>query len=219
VEVDPSDYPKHKGIPDARMKELMDEFIRFLQQQPDQAAYIELRGAEWNEEWRRKWEEYCQLKGSCFDLVWKEGVVDKDKEAPRLRIRLEVLKEAAVEETMAFFIVLEAVLVAPREVRAVCLKDLLRAIQKFLGEMYLIHNGWGFYYFKHAGCVMLEADNHRLKAVLASAEPADGVEVKGLDDCGSVTFFHIALQAHGMWTGSLRATPVSSDVLREEVWP
>ena len=40
-------------------------------------------------------------------------MVDKDKEAPRLRIRLEVLKEAAVEETMAFFIVLEAVLARP----------------------------------------------------------------------------------------------------------
>jgi len=69
VEVDPSDYSNHKGIPDARMKELMDEFIRFLRQRSDQAAYIELQGAEWNEEWRRKWEEYCQLKGSCFELV------------------------------------------------------------------------------------------------------------------------------------------------------
>ena len=52
--------------------------------------------------------------------------------------------------------------------------------------------------------MILEADNHRLKAVLASAEPADGVEVKDLEDCGSVTFFHIALQALGMCTGSLK---------------
>jgi len=166
VEVDPSDYPNHKGIPDARMKELMDEFIRFLQQRPDQAAYIEVQGAEWNEEWRRKWEEYCQLKGSCLELVWKEGVVDEDKEAPSLRIKLEVLKQAAVEETMAFFIVLEAVLVRPYwwlpEKYVLCaLEDLPRAIQKFLGEMYLIHNGWGFYYLKHAGCVMLEVDNQQ----------------------------------------------------------
>ena len=154
--------------------------------------------------------------------------MDKDKEAPRLKIKREVLKKAAVEETMAFSIVLEAVLERPfwwlPEKFVLCaLEDLPRAIQTFFKEMYLIHNGWGLYYFKHAGCVMLEVDNPRLNAVLASAEGeervgAEGEEVKDLGACGSVTFFHIALQALGMCTASLRATPVSSDVLRKEEW-
>ena len=88
------------------------------------------------------------------------------------------------------------------------MKDLPKAIQQFLLEMYIMHNGWGIYYFKDAECVMVEVDNHRLNDVLGREEEegVGGREVTDLGKFGSVTFFHIALQALGMCTGKYQST-------------
>ena len=127
---------------------------------------------------------------------------------------------------MAFFIVLEAVLARkywwlPERYVTCAVKDLPKAIQQFLLEMYIVHSGWGIYYFKDAECVMVEVDNHRLNDVLGREEEegGGGREVTDLGKFGSVTFFHIALQALGMCTGNMRATPVSADVLMKNQWP
>jgi hypothetical protein len=88
TKVDPSDYPNHKGIPDKRMEDIMEEFIRGLRRRPDQEAYIKIEGAEWNERWRKKWETHCNIDRSCFKLVWEEEGLsneDKNKIPPRLR--------------------------------------------------------------------------------------------------------------------------------------
>jgi hypothetical protein len=175
-------YPNHKGIPDTRMDEIMEEFIRGLQRRPDQEAYIKIEGAEWNEGWRKKWGTYCNIERSCFKLVWEEGGLsneDKNKIPPRLSLIPGALQKAAVEESMAFFIVLEAVLERkywwlPERYVTCAVKDLPTAIQQFLLEMYIMHNGWGIYYFKDAGCVMVEVDNYRLNDVLGREEEEGG---------------------------------------------
>jgi len=116
----------------------------------------------------------------------------------------DVLSGALIELGGPFHTVLEALLARQcwwlPERYVLCLwDDIPLAVQYHLYECFVIHNGWGFYYFCSLGCVMLEIDNPVFVELMTNAckeerTTTNGKVVNDLSECGELTYFSLVLE-------------------------